>query len=335
MKLLILLSKRPPPSTRIRFCDSIPYWKAKGAQVTAMPIPSDPLGRLTLLRQARQNDVVLLHKRAFSRGLELSWLRRVNPNIVFDVDDAVMFPESENNKPLRGKRFFEFIRTIDYCAAVVVGNRFLAYFTKANCPNTHILPTPVDMSKPILRDWNKSPEVFVVGWLGLANNLRYLKKLKKPLQSLVQRFPQFCFKIISNDFIDIPGVPCIKEIWTQESQASALASLDVGLMPLTDDLWSWGKCGYKILQYFSAGVPAVASPVGINTEFVQPGVTGYLADEPQAWEACLIQLLEQRSLCQQLGSNGYRMVSEEYSQERFAERYFNVIKNLFKNNILI
>lgn len=331
MKLLILLSKRPPPSTRIRFCDSMPYWKAQGVHITAMPVPSDPIGRLALLRRARLYDVVLLHKRALFRSLELNWLRRANPNIVLDVDDAVMFPEAEFDKPLRGKRFLKFIRTIDHCAAVVVGNRFLANFTRANCLNTHVLPTPVDMSEPVLRDWNQPREAFIVGWLGLANNLRYLKDLTKALQSLALRFPEFRLKIISNDFIDIPGVPCIKETWTLQGQAAALASLDVGLMPLKDDLWSWGKCGYKILQYFSAGVPAVASPVGVNTEFVQSGVTGYLADEPQAWEARLAELFERRSMCQQLGSNGYRMVSKEYSQERFAQRYLDIMRALPKH----
>ena len=35
-------------------------------------------------------------------------------------------------------------------------------------------------------------------------------------------------------------------------------------MPLVDDPYSRGKCGYKLLQYAAAALPSVGSPVGAN-----------------------------------------------------------------------
>ena len=47
-------------------------------------------------------------------------------------------------------------------------------------------------------------------------------------------------------------------------------------MPLPDSPWERGKCGFKLIQYMAAGLPVVASPVGVNDRIVSPGV-GYLA----------------------------------------------------------
>ena len=61
-------------------------------------------------------------------------------------------------------------------------------------------------------------------------------------------------------------------------------------MPLPDTGWARGKCGYKILQYFSAGVPAVASPVGVTSELVG-SQRGVLADSPDDWHSALQGLI--------------------------------------------
>jgi len=328
VKVLFLLSKRQPPSARIRIVNSIPIWQEHGVEATVVPIPSGLSGRLNLLKLAKQHDVVLIQKKTSFRGFELKQLRKANPNIVFDYDDAVMFHELEHHKPIVGKHFKKFIRTIDHCAAVVAGNRFLARFAEANCPNTHVIPTPVDIKEPVLRDWSQAQDKVIVGWLGVAGNLHYLEELAPVFQRLANRYPNFYLKIVSNDFIDIEGVNVIKEKWSLEGQAAALASFDVGIMPLKDNLWSWGKCGYKILQYFGAGVPAVASPVGINMEFVQNGKTGFLAQTQEDWEQSISTFLESRDLNKQCGLNGYAYLAENHTQENFAIRYLSVMQNL-------
>ena len=63
-------------------------------------------------------------------------------------------------------------------------------------------------------------------------------------------------------------------------------------MPLDDDLWSRGKCGLKIIQYLSVGVPAVCTPVGINRDIVKDGQNGFWASTPEDWISRLTQLIE-------------------------------------------
>jgi glycosyltransferase involved in cell wall biosynthesis len=46
--------------------------------------------------------------------------------------------------------------------------------------------------------------------------------------------------------------------WSEETEVKDIKDFDVGIMPLPDDPWSRGKCGYKLVQYMACGVPVVA-----------------------------------------------------------------------------
>ena len=67
-------------------------------------------------------------------------------------------------------------------------------------------------------------------------------------------------------------------------------------MPLSDDPFSRGKCGFKLLQYIACGVPAVASPVGVNTDICDGGRTGILAATPADWAPALARIAATHAL---------------------------------------
>jgi glycosyltransferase involved in cell wall biosynthesis len=94
----------------------------------------------------------------------------------------------------------------------------------------------------------------------------------------------------------------------------------VGIMPLPDDPWSRGKCGYKLIQYMACGLPVVASPVGANLDIVEHGVNGFLASTPQEWLAALRELEANPALRKTMGEAGRRKVEAEYSLRYAAPR---------------
>jgi glycosyltransferase involved in cell wall biosynthesis len=104
-----------------------------------------------------------------------------------------------------------------------------------------------------------------------------------------------------------------------------LQDIDIGVMPLPDTPWERGKCGYKLIQYMACGKPVVASPVGVNSEIVRHGESGFLAETDAEWEEALTMLAADPGLRQRMGAAGRRRVEEEYSLQVQAPRLIELI----------
>jgi glycosyltransferase involved in cell wall biosynthesis len=88
---------------------------------------------------------------------------------------------------------------------------------------------------------------------------------------------------------------------------------DIGIMPLPDDEWAKGKCGFKALQYMSLEIPAVVSPVGVNSEIVENGVQGFWCLSESEWFTRLEQLILNPEERKQMGRLGRQKVIQRYS----------------------
>ena len=89
-----------------------------------------------------------------------------------------------------------------------------------------------------------------------------------------------------------------------------------------------GKCGLKIIQYLSVGVPVVCTPVGINSDIVKDGENGFWATNDQEWIDRLSTLIQNPDLRYQMGLKGIETVEREYSLEVTSEKFFHVLQSL-------
>jgi len=96
-------------------------------------------------------------------------------------------------------------------------------------------------------------------------------------------------------------------------------------MPLADNPYTRAKAGYKILQYWAAGLPVVASPVGFNRDLIREGVDGLLATTREEWRAALLRLLGDPALRERLGAAGRQRVREAFSLEVCAAAWGRVL----------
>ena len=112
-----------------------------------------------------------------------------------------------------------------------------------------------------------------------------------------------------------------RHVWSEETQHAALATADIGLMPLQDDPYSRGKCGYKLLQYAAAGLPAVASPVGTNATILTTlGLPD--TDSTGGWVEAVSGILElSEDDRATLGRRARERVLERYSYDAWAGRW--------------
>jgi glycosyltransferase involved in cell wall biosynthesis len=84
-------------------------------------------------------------------------------------------------------------------------------------------------------------------------------------------------------------------------------------MPLVDDPWARGKCAFKALQYMALGMPALVSPVGMNTEVVADNENGFICDTDEQWYNALRRLLTDGTLRARQGEAARRTIVERYS----------------------
>ena len=101
--------------------------------------------------------------------------------------------------------------------------------------------------------------------------------------------------------------------WNKATEIDDLLQMHVGVMPLVPDQWAAGKCGFKALQYMALGIPALVSPVGVNTQIVDNQINGYICNTPQDWEDALITLLENPDLRATLGKAARQKIESTYS----------------------
>jgi hypothetical protein len=99
----------------------------------------------------------------------------------------------------------------------------------------------------------------------------------------------------------------------------------VGLAPLADTPYTQGKCGFKVLQYMAAGLPVVASPVGVNADYVRPYVNGFHATAADGWVEALRRLAADPSLRERLGRAGRERIVREFDFSVLAPRVVELV----------
>ena len=101
-------------------------------------------------------------------------------------------------------------------------------------------------------------------------------------------------------------------------------------MPLPKTDFAAGKCGLKILQYMAAGVPVIASAVGVNTSIIQNGINGLLARTPQEWATSLDLLLGDETLRASMGRAGRQTVEQDYSANTWGPKLVKLYRTLMR-----
>jgi glycosyltransferase involved in cell wall biosynthesis len=196
---------------------------------------------------------------------------------------------------------------------VVAGNDYLAAFARqARAPHVEVVPTVIDLDRyPVaIHRPNAQGAPPCIGWIGQRVTASFLAPYA-PLFKRLSAEGLARFTAIGIDAQSL-GLPLQSVVWTEQTEVAAIASLDIGIMPLLDGPFERGKCGYKLIQYMACGLPVVASPVGVNGQLVEHGVNGFLADTPQEWEQALRTLLKDADLRTRMGQAGRLKVEQHY-----------------------
>jgi glycosyltransferase involved in cell wall biosynthesis len=340
VRVLCILNGGPEhPSTRFRVLQHVDALRRRGIEPDLLVAKrGHGYGLLGLGRRAQAAHAVLLQKKLFASWKLAALPRRVP--ILFDFDDALFETgpdEEERYGPARAARRLHARRArlraaLARAHTVIAGNRFLADYAGAAAARVVVLPTAVDLAPFPEESVRRAAEMRRargaerrIGWIGSRASLRYLAGLAEPLRAVTQRVPGARLVQVCNDFIDLPGVPVEKRVWSAEREAADLLDLDVGLMPIDDRPFSRGKCGLKILQYQAAGVPVVCSPVGANLEIVRRDETGLFAGDDREWAGAIERLLTDHAAAARIGAAGRASVATRYAAPVIGARLADLL----------
>ena len=319
------------PSFRHRMRTLIATLEGAGWQVREDRFPSGRYGLRTWERRAllRWADVAVLHQIKLS-GLEARLFASLSRARVFDVDDAIYvrkprrLGEAADDSVWRRRKFSATCRWVN---AVAAGNDVLARVAGPSAHAIEILPTSIDTAlyEPSVATTADPP---TIAWIGSPENLVYLEMIRPALARLTIRHPMLRMRVICSQFPLWSDVNIEPVVWSSATEAHSLATAHIGIMPLSDDEWTRGKCAFKLLQYMAAALPCVASPVGANTEAVIDGVTGFHARTMQDWQRSLELLIESPEMRARLGANGRAHVESRYAMDAYRMRYLELLTRL-------
>jgi glycosyltransferase involved in cell wall biosynthesis len=283
--------------------------------------------RLLDLLRAGQYDLVFVHKDAFPFGPPLMerLLKRRTGHLVYDMDDAFWTHPPQFGQI--GRWLKDPNRTAKILAMsdhVLAGNAFLADYARRFTSQVSIVPTAIDLARYTVRPAPASNSL-TIGWVGRWSSAPYLTMLKPVFRELVGRYRHLRIVLVGAPDLQMAVDRITHRPWRLETEIEDLQAFDIGIMPLADDEYSRGKCGFKMLQYMGVGVPAVVSPVGVNAEIVQDGVNGCTATSQEEWLAKLSALIEDEALRHRIGLAGRQTVAQDFSTEVVGPRILKIL----------
>lgn len=275
--------------------------------------------RITDIVKATTANYVFIHRELAPIGPPVfEWIlaKVLQKKIIYDFDDAIWLTDKTHESQLEKLiRWRSKVRSIcKWSYKISVGNDYLANYTRTFNKQVFINPTTLDtnLHHPIKKVLTADREISI-GWTGSHSTLKYLENLEPVLIEIENRFLQVSFTVIADEKPNLNLKRLRFIAWRKQSEIEDLNEIDIGIMPLPNDAWTQGKCGFKALQYFALGKPAVVSPVAVNKEIVVSGINGFWATTQQEWLHALSTLIENEELRHKFGNNGLETIQKKYS----------------------
>lgn len=321
-------------STRQRLLQYLPYMAERGIDFEVRPLLSDSYvahlaqDRHTSLFEVGQSYARRLLDIRYARNFDLIWIYlellpfmpafmerliyHSGKPVILDYDDAIFHQyDGHRSRLVRSALGKKLVPLMQGACACFCGNGYIANYASRFTPHTVVVPTVVDTltyaPAAIQRD---GP--LTLGWIGSPSTWRYVEPLLPIILTLLARHGAR-FRVIGAGprARGIDGIDAID--WAEQREIADIQAMDIGIMPLPDEPWARGKCGYKLIQYMACGLPTVASPVGVNADIVINGETGFLAASDVEWIGAIERLLLNAEMRRLMGIRGRQRIEEHYS----------------------
>lgn len=344
------------PAQRLKYEQYIDYWRANGYSVTVSPFMSRRLfdvawkkgflatkvfgtiaGTLRRWRDMlRMRRFDLVYVFLWVTPLGTNWserlVRRLARSLVYDIDDNVhlgqRIDDRINPNPLlrflkgRGKPVY-LMRVADH---VIASSPFLEETARRLNRNgrAEYITSSVDVHHFRPRASRPDDSKCVIGWTGTFSSQPFLEEIAPMLRKLRETH-DFEFRIVGNFDFAMNGVDLKVIRFDKATEIADLEYFDIGIYPLTDDPFVYGKSGLKAIVYMAMGLPVVASAVGTTPLLYEHGEIGFMVRNDEEWLEALKTLIDNPDLRERMGATARRVAVEHYSREAVEVQYLRIL----------
>lgn len=284
--------------------------------------------KLRLLIRSRPEHL-LLHRAAspFGNGGIEAKLLRAAGGTVYDFDDALQWDSGYRGLTrLAGSNVATCIHAIQASDRVIAGNDVLADWAGQFAHDVIVIPSCVDPDLYSVKSTYALSDPPRLVWIGSLSAEKHLGHFQGALLEAHRRWG-VRLSVIGDPVGTLGRLDALidRVPWAIGVAEADLSTFDVGVAPLGDDIYSRGKCAYKLVQYGAAGLPFIASPVGANAS-VGSSLGGRLAVSTDDWLDQLGEILTMSAEARrQLGQRGRAAVESSFSFSAWASAWTEAV----------
>lgn len=356
MKKILFVTPYPfnkAPSQRLKFEQYYSYLEASGCSIDKQSFVNEKFwaiiykkgflgkkifytllgyfSRILLLFRIRKYDVVYTHLWITPFGPPVfEWLYcKLAKRIIYDIDDLVYLPDIKSDmnniiSGLKGRNKPLFL--MKHADHVITCTPYLDAIVKKYNSNTTDISSTINTEtyRPKTNYTIQTGKV-VLGWSGSGSTTKHLRVLEPVLHRLKAQGVAFKVVVMGDADFRIEGIEVEALAWNESYEVEVIRQFDIGLYPLPDEQWVYGKSGLKALQYMAAGVPVIATAIGTNFRIIEHDVNGFLAKTEDEWLYYLQQLIDDEALRRRIGQKGAQILEEKFSVNANRDTYLRII----------
>ncbi|MEJ5269271.1 MAG: glycosyltransferase [Hydrogenophilus sp.] len=173
-----------------------------------------------------------------------------------------------------------------------------------------------------------------IGFAGTTSHIPDLKKIESALLRIASLYRERVEIVLMGAWTqDLEACEHVRLIKTPVDYWNYLPTLakfdlDIALAPLDDTPFNRCKSDLKWVEYSALGVPTVCSDVAPFSEAKALGLAKVLPNDPEAWFATLIDLIENPATRKELGEAAYAYVRDHRTLESHAAEYAAILNTV-------
>jgi hypothetical protein len=243
----------------------------------------------------RRRDVLIFQKVESSRAARLARLaRRMGTRIVFLQSDA------------RESRMY------GLADVVVVSSAELGRLLEPLCESSiAVIEDAIDLPREVAAVPTPRTKGLRVLWIGGRLNFPSLDAISPVLAR-----PEFA----DLELVTVSDHPEAKVAWSPAAAPREIVAADLAVIPCLDTPGARAKSNNRLTVLMGAALPVIATPIPAYRAILEPGITGFLAENADEWAASL-RALRDPALRRRVGQAARVSAWERYSPELIADRW--------------